>query len=71
MPSREDEYSKSGTGRPLCPFCGKPDVYPIREKWLFFFTRTVAWACANENCRMYRRHFPSPSYGCFRRRHNW
>ncbi|MFH0942014.1 MAG: hypothetical protein V1823_03195 [Chloroflexota bacterium] len=72
MPSREDEYyagSKRGAGRPLCPFCGKPEVYPIKKKWLLF-TRTMAWSCANEDCRMYRRHFPSPSYGSYRRRHN-
>ncbi len=66
MPSREEEFY-SGTrqkrGEPLCPFCGRPDVYPIKEKRWGLFTRTIAWSCANEDCRMYRRQFPSPSYG--------
>ena len=49
-------------GQPLCPFCGSPDVYPVREgKWIF--KRTVAWSCANEDCRWYRKRFPSPSWG--------
>jgi C4-type Zn-finger protein len=55
---------KKEVGRqPLCPFCGSPKVYPIREKRLFFFTRVIAWSCANENCRMYRKYFPNPSWG--------
>ena len=66
MPHREDEYyaeKKGSKGQPLCPFCGSPDVYPIKEKRFHWFTRTVAWSCANERCRMYRRRFPSPSWG--------
>ena len=53
-------------GTPLCPFCGGTDVYPIKKK-KFFIRRTVAWSCANEQCRMYRRRFPSPSFGSYRR----
>ena len=71
MPKREDEYyaslKQSGL-RPLCPFCGSPDVYPIKGKRLLFFTRTVGWSCANEKCRMYRKPFPSPSRGSMRKR---
>jgi hypothetical protein len=70
MPGREDEYyagKKEELGQPLCPFCGRPDVYPIKEKRLFFFSRTLAWSCANENCRMYRKRFPNPSWGSSRR----
>jgi hypothetical protein len=66
VPKREDEYRIHGRGprgTPLCPFCGHPEVYPIKAKRMFFFTRIVAWSCANERCRMYRKHFPSPSYG--------
>jgi hypothetical protein len=66
MPSREDEYSagnKEGKGQPLCPFCGSIYVYPIKAKYFLFFERTVAWSCANEKCRMYRKQFPSPSWG--------
>jgi hypothetical protein len=66
MPSREDEYysgKKEGQGQPLCPFCGSKDVYPIREKRWIFFNRIVAWSCANERCRMYRKRFPNPSWG--------
>ena len=69
MPSREEEYYagyKEHKGQALCPFCGKPDVYPIKEK-KFLRTKIVAWSCANERCRMYRKHFPSPSYGSGRR----
>jgi len=54
-------------GRPLCPFCGKEYVYPIREKRFLFGYKTVAWSCGNEKCRMYRRRFPSPSFGSYRR----
>jgi hypothetical protein len=70
MPSREDEYysRKSGKGEPLCPFCGTKQVYPIQEKRFFFFTRIVAWSCANEKCRMYRKRFPNPSWGTGARR---
>jgi hypothetical protein len=70
MPSREDEfYSRSGVkGEPLCPFCGSKQVYPIKEKRLVFFTRLVAWSCANEKCRMYRKRFPNPSWGTAGRR---
>ncbi|MFH0847482.1 MAG: hypothetical protein V1894_05470 [Chloroflexota bacterium] len=71
MPRREDEYwagHKEGEGRPLCPFCGSPDVYPKKEKFLLFFTRTVGWCCANEGCRMYRKTIPRPSYGSGRSR---
>jgi len=72
MPSREDEYY-SGRGKglesaqPLCPFCGTTKVYPIREKKFFFFERVVAWSCANEKCRMYRKRFPNPSWGSGKR----
>lgn len=71
MPSREDEYyagTGEGGGQALCPFCGSKDVYPIKAKKYFFFTRTVAWSCANEKCRMYRKQFPAPSWGSGRRR---
>ncbi len=57
-----------GEGQPLCPFCASKDVYPVKEKFLLFFTRTIAWACANERCRMYRKWFPNPSYGSGRSR---
>jgi len=71
MPSREDEYYaglkepglKEPRGQPLCPFCGKPYVYPIKTKRLFLFTKTLGWSCANEDCRMYRKQFPAPSWG--------
>ena len=66
MPKREDEYwagRKEPRGQPLCPFCGHAEVYPIKVKRLVFFTKTVAWSCANERCSMYRKRFPSPSYG--------
>jgi hypothetical protein len=65
MPGREDEFysNKKDDGTPLCPFCGSPDVYPLKEKKLGLFTRTVAWSCANEKCRMYRKRFPNPSWG--------
>jgi hypothetical protein len=66
LPSREEEFY-SGTrqkrGVALCPFCGKPDIYPITGKKWGLFRRTVAWSCANEDCRMYRKQFPAPSYG--------
>jgi len=71
MPTREDEYYaglKQRRGQPLCPFCGSPDVYPIKAKRLLFFTKILGWSCANESCRMYRRLFPSPSYGSGRKR---
>ena len=71
MPSMEDENSvnvKQSELRPLCPFCGSPDVYRIKGKTLLFFTRTVGWSCANERCRMYRKTFHSPSRGSLRRR---
>ncbi len=70
MPRREDEYYSRGRGRgePLCPFCGTKQVYPIKEKRFFFFMRTVAWSCANEKCRMYRKRFPNPSWGSAPRR---
>ena len=64
MPKREDEFYASPRGsklRPLCPYCGSPDVYRIKGKRLWFFPKTVAWSCANERCRMYRKPFPSPS----------
>ena len=70
MPKREDEYrigSRGPRGTPLCPFCGHPEVYPIKAKRLVFFTRITAWSCANEKCSMYRKRFPSPSYGPGRR----
>ena len=70
MPKREDEYrirSRGPRGTPLCPFCGHPEVYPIKAKRLIFFTRIVGWSCANEKCSMYRKRFPSPSYGPGRR----
>jgi hypothetical protein len=66
MPGREDEYyagQREGRGQPLCPFCGSRDVYPIKAKRLIFFERIVAWSCANEKCRMYRKQFPAPSFG--------
>jgi hypothetical protein len=66
MANREDEYytgRKGERGTPLCPFCGTKNVYPIQGKRLFFFTRIVAWSCANEKCRMYRKQFPNPSWG--------
>lgn len=66
MPNREDEFysgKSEGRGQPLCPFCGRKDVYPIKAKKLIIFNRTVAWSCANERCRMYRKQFPSPSWG--------
>ena len=69
MSGKENEFSnyKSGRGQPLCPFCGSKDVYPIKAKRLFFFTVIVAWSCANEKCRMYRKRFPNPSWGSKRR----
>jgi hypothetical protein len=39
---------------------GTRNVNPIKEERLFFFTHTVAWSCANEKCRMYRKAFPIP-----------
>ncbi len=57
----------SYSGKPLCPFCGKADVYPIKEKRFLFGSRIVAWSCGNEKCRMYRRCFPSPSFGSYRK----
>jgi hypothetical protein len=66
MSNREEEYysgKEEGRGQPLCPFCGSIKVYPIKEKHFFFFTRIVAWSCANEKCRMYRKRFPNPSWG--------
>jgi hypothetical protein len=66
MPGRIEEFyadRNKGKGEPLCPFCGSKDVYPIKEKRFFFFTRIAAWSCANEGCRMYRKRFPNPSYG--------
>lgn len=66
MPSREDEFYASKKGRggePLCPFCGCKQVYPVKEKYLHFFTKTKGWSCANEDCRMYRKLFPNPSWG--------
>jgi hypothetical protein len=71
MPGRLDEYfagKSKGQGQPLCPFCGSKDVYPVKEKRFFFLTRVVAWSCANERCRMYRKRFPNPSYGSGRGR---
>jgi hypothetical protein len=69
MASKENEidYEKSGRGQPLCPFCGSKNVYPIKGKKFFFFTSIVAWSCANEKCRMYRKQFPNPSWGSSRR----
>lgn len=66
MPKREEEYAaarRRPRGQPLCPYCGTPNVYPKRVRRLFLFSRTAGWCCANERCRMYRRVFPSPSYG--------
>ncbi|MFW6125989.1 MAG: hypothetical protein ACOC58_02675 [Chloroflexota bacterium] len=66
MPKREEEYYaalRRPKGQPLCPYCGRPTVYPRRKRRLLFFSRTVGWSCANERCRMYRGTFPSPSYG--------
>jgi hypothetical protein len=66
MPGQEDEHyaGKSETrGRPLCPFCGSVNVYPIKAKYLIIFKKTISWSCANESCRMYRKQFPSPSWG--------
>jgi hypothetical protein len=65
MPSREDEFYSRGNQKSeaLCPFCGSKQVYPLKEKRFFFFTRIYAWSCANERCRMYRKQFPSPSWG--------
>jgi len=37
---------------PLCPFCGKPTAYPIKEKRFLFFTKITAWSCWNEICSM-------------------
>lgn len=62
--SKKDGFQK---GQPLCPFCGKESVYPIRERKFLFFKRIAAWSCHNEDCKMYRRRFPSPSYGSYRR----
>jgi len=66
MPSRLDEYyagKKGPKGEPLCPFCGSKQVYPVKSKYLIFFSRTDGWSCANEECRMYRKLFPNPSFG--------
>jgi hypothetical protein len=66
MPSREDEFysgRQGQKGEPLCPFCGSKQVYPIKTKFLLVFTRNKGWSCANENCRMYRKIFPNPSWG--------
>ena len=71
MPGRLDEYyagKREGKGEPLCPFCGSKDVYQIKEKRFFLFTRVVGWSCANERCRMYRKRFPNPSFGSGRGR---
>lgn len=71
MPKREDEFyaaMRDAKLRPLCPFCGSPNVYPIKGRKFLFFTGTVAWSCANERCRMYRKHFPAPSRGSVRKR---
>jgi len=70
MPTREEEFysaKSSDRGTPLCPFCGSRQVYPIKVKRWYFFTRIVAWSCANEKCRMYRKQFPNPSWGSSRR----
>ena len=37
---------------PLCPFCGKPTAYPIKEKRFLLFTKVTAWSCRNELCSM-------------------
>lgn len=71
MPKEEDEFQsalRKAKLRPLCPFCGGANVYPIRGRKYLLFTGTVAWSCANERCRMYRRRFPAPSRGSVRRR---
>ncbi len=47
----------------MCYFCGSPNIYPVVEKRLFFFHKTIGWRCANEKCRMYRRLVPSASFG--------
>ena len=65
MPKREEEYAaarRQPRGQPLCPYCGRPTVYPRKEK-KSLFSRTVGWSCANEHCSMYRAVFPAPSYG--------
>jgi hypothetical protein len=70
MPSREEEFSagqREGRGKPLCPFCGREYVYPVRKGW-WIFKRTLGWSCANEDCRWYRKLFPSPSRGSGNRR---
>jgi hypothetical protein len=71
LPKQEDEFQaalRKAKLRPLCPFCGGPNVYPIRGRKYLFFTGTVAWSCANERCPMYRRQFPAPSRGSVRGR---
>jgi hypothetical protein len=71
MPGREDEYyagMKGRRGEPLCPFCGKKQVYPIKRRNFFFFMRNDGWSCANEDCKMYRKRFPNPSWGSGARR---
>jgi len=70
LPKREDEFYaalRDAKLRPLCPFCGSTNVYPIRGKRFFIFPATVAWSCANERCRMYRKRFPAPSRGSVRK----
>ena len=66
MPIRENDYyakKPADRGQPLCPFCGSKDVYAIKSKKYIIFERVIAWSCANEKCRMYRKQFPSPSWG--------
>ena len=61
MPTQEEEYnaaSREPRRRPVCPYCGSPD-YLYKSK-----RHRGWWECGNEgNCPMYRKPFPSPSYG--------
>jgi len=60
MPTREEESGaakREPKRKGVCPFCGRGD-------YLYKSQRQKGWwECANEKCRMYRKPFPSPSYG--------
>ena len=38
--------------KPLCPFCGKPSAYAIKEKRFLLLRKISGWSCWNELCRM-------------------